>query len=416
MKPLTGNSAVRADWRSGWRPGWRRRSVWRRLPITLAVLACRLALVTWADPLPSPTLAVGLAEFVQAGGADIVVPGYSVPTLTHWDNDGLLDLVVGEGVAEFPGKVRVYLNVGSATSPQFADFFYAQARGGDLTVPAEGCMGAFPRVVQWDGDGRKDLLVGRADGTVQIFLNTATDDTPSFDSGTYLAFGDPGEEEPIDVFYRATPCVTDWNDDGRKDLVIGSVDGLIYLFINAGTDTAPQFLAVDRVQMYDESYLTVPGTRSSPDVVDLDGDGDKDLLVGDRLGQLLFFSNCASDAAPAFAPYSLVYCGGAAIDLPGLPRSRPFVCDWTGDGQPDVLVGSADGTVRLYQALHLLGDIEPDQDVDWDDAAALLGCESGPTVAPPSGCGAADLDLDADVDLADVALMQAAFRGTACGD
>ena len=41
--------------------------------------------------------------------------------------------------------------------------------------------------------------------------------------------------------------------------------------------------------------------------------------------------------------------GGLPIDLPGYARSRPAVCDWTGDGALDLLVGAGDGLVRLYQ-------------------------------------------------------------------
>jgi hypothetical protein len=81
-------------------------------------------------------LLLGPEQYVQAGGADILVSGYSVPSYTYWDGDELMDLIVGEGGD--PGKVRVYLNVGTLGSPQFSDFFYAQSQGADLTVPGGG--------------------------------------------------------------------------------------------------------------------------------------------------------------------------------------------------------------------------------------------------------------------------------------
>lgn len=77
-------------------------------------------------------------KLVQAGGATIDVPGYSVPSFVHWNADGLEDLVIGEGSGTFTPKVRVYLNVGTAGSPQFSTFFYAQSLGSDLTVPGGG--------------------------------------------------------------------------------------------------------------------------------------------------------------------------------------------------------------------------------------------------------------------------------------
>ena len=81
---------------------------------------------------------LGPEEFVQADGNDITVPGYSVPSFVDWNNDLLKDLIVGEGGGGTPGKVRVYLNVGTEADPCFTDYFYAQADGGDLVVSAQG--------------------------------------------------------------------------------------------------------------------------------------------------------------------------------------------------------------------------------------------------------------------------------------
>ena len=83
-------------------------------------------------------LNLGPEELVEAGGTDIDVPGYSVPSFVHWDDDGLEDLVVGEGSGTYTAKVRVYLNTGTASDPQFSTFSYAQSDGSDLTVPGEG--------------------------------------------------------------------------------------------------------------------------------------------------------------------------------------------------------------------------------------------------------------------------------------
>jgi len=94
--------------------------------------------------------------------------------------------------------------------------------------------------------------------------------------------------------------------------------------------------------------LVVPGGRSSIAVADLNGDGRKDLLLGNTDGQLVFYQNAGTDVAPAFDQSQLLQADGTPIDLPGTPRSRPFVGDVNGDGTLDVLVGAADGLVRLY--------------------------------------------------------------------
>lgn len=309
-------------------------------------------------------LNLGSEELVEANGVDITVGTYSVPSLVDWNNDGLEDLIVGTG----GGKVCVYLNVGTESAPQFSSYFYAQSNGSDLYCSPAGCLGCFPRVVYWDADACKDLLAGHGNGTIKIFLNVGTDENPTFDGGTLLQVGQPGSKTNIVVGTRATPCVVDWNNDGKKDLVVGALDGKIHIFINEGTDTAPDF-RVEAFAQENSSTLVVPSSRSSPDILDLDGDGNKDLLTGNTNGELLFYTNVATDAAPAFSGYVRVNSNGVPIDLAGTPRSRPFVCDWTQDGYPDVLIGAGDGKVHLYQSIPQVGDMDKDYDVDFIDFA-----------------------------------------------
>jgi hypothetical protein len=96
----------------------------------LAALSLTVAVAASAD------LRLGPESFVQSGGVDIDVPGYSVPSTSDWNDDGLPDLIVGEGGAA--GKVRVYLNVGTAGAPAFDGYAYAQAGTTDLVEPGGG--------------------------------------------------------------------------------------------------------------------------------------------------------------------------------------------------------------------------------------------------------------------------------------
>jgi hypothetical protein len=317
-----------------------------------SVCACGWSLFIgfWASGAAAGQLDFGSEQLVKAGGIDITVSGYSVPSFVDWNNDNLKDLVVGEGGGGYTAGVRVYLNTGTQASPSFQSFSYAQSNSSNLTVPASGCLGAFPRTVYWDADGRKDLLVGQADGLVKLFLNNGTDAAPTFDGGAFLQVGLPGQKINIDVGDRATPSVVDWNNDGRKDLVVGGMDGKVRVFLNEGTDTAPDFRTATLVQA-GSTNVFASLYRSSPVAVDLDGDGKKDLLVGDTEGQLLFYSNTGTDQAPGFAGYTYVTANGVQINLAGSARSRPSVCDWTGDGVPDLLVGAGDGKIHLYQGV-----------------------------------------------------------------
>ena len=161
-------------------------------------------------------------------------------------------------------------------------------------------MGVFPRVVHWDEDGRKDLLIGRSDGLVMVYLNVGTDAAPHFDRGARLQVGPAGSKTDIDVGSRAVPNAVDWNDDGRTDLVVGAIDGKLRLYLNEGTNAAPDFRTEQLVQD-DGGDLAVPTSRSSPHVVDLTHDGRKDILAGNTEGQLLLYENTGSDELPSFS-------------------------------------------------------------------------------------------------------------------
>jgi hypothetical protein len=324
-------------------------------------------------------LNLGPVEFVQADGNDIEVPGYSVPSFADWNNDKLKDLIVGQGGGTEDGKVRVYLNVGTESGPQFSDYFYVQSNDSDLTCSASGCMGCFPRVVYWDKDDLKDLLIGLTDGKIKIYLNIGTDEEPTFDCGTELKAGN----DIIDVGSRATPTIVDWNNDGAIDMIVGAYDGKIHIFSNCGCDgiIPPDFSyspAYGDFVREHRNNLVVPGRRSSPVIMDLDGDGKKDILTGNTDGELLLYSNVGSDAKPRFSNYTLVEADGVPINLPGTSRSRPFVCYWTGDGHfslidvyPDVLLGAGDGKVRLYRGVPIAEDFDGDGEVDFTDYAVM---------------------------------------------
>lgn len=340
------------------------------------ILVVCVSLATPHDTLgDGPPLDLGPEEIVQANGVNIDVSGYSVPSFVDWNNDNLKDLIVGEGGGYEDATVRVYLNVGIESDPQFSKYFYAQSNGFDLTCPASGCMGCFPRVVYWDADMRKDLLIGQAGGKVKLFLNIGTDEKPTFDGGTFLQVGESNAKEDIDVGNRATPSAVDWNNDGRRDLVVGAYDARIYIFINEGTDTEPNFVAVTLARE-DGKDLLVPGGRASPVILDLDGDGRKDILAGNTYGELLFYSNVGTDEEPSFSGYQYIDVGGVPIDLAGSARSRPSVCYWTGDGYfgaidgyIDVLIGAGDGKVHLYRGVPIRADLDEDGDVDFADFA-----------------------------------------------
>jgi hypothetical protein len=284
---------------------------------------------------------LGAEQHVKAGGIDVQVTGYSIPTLADWNSDGRPDLIVGEKFDASSGKVRVYLNTGTAAAPVYSTFFYVQAAGADLVVPAAGCLGAYPRVADWNQDGKKDLLIGLADATIRLYLNTGTAANPTFAGSSLIQAGNTGAKVTLDVGDRATFEVVDWNNDGAMDLVVGALDGKVRVFLNRRTTGEPDLASAAIVQE-GASDLAVPSGRSAVAVCDFNGDGRKDLLLGNTDAQLVFYPNVGTDAAPVFVDHQII------LGPTGTSRTRPFVADINADGTVDVLLGSLDGLVREY--------------------------------------------------------------------
>ncbi len=96
-----------------------------------------------------------------------------------------------------------------------------------------------------------------------------------------------------------------------------------------------------------------------PRVVHANPDGLKDLLIGEAYGTLRMFCNVNTDDVPVFDTGTLLQVGepGLEEDIDVGSRAVPDIvdwnslCDWTGDGLWDVLIGCEDGMVHLYQGI-----------------------------------------------------------------
>lgn len=336
------------------------------------ILCC--AVLSGASALSAAPPAFEAEVLVQCGAGPLQAAGYSVPAWHDWTGDGLPDLVVGEGGGAWPeSHICLFPNTGGPGAPVFASAQWLTAGGLPIVCPGAGCLGAFPRVVDWDGDPARDLLVGLADGRVTLYHNAGAPGAPELEAGVTVMTGPAGGEVPLDVGERATADLADWNADGLPDLVSGGLDGRVHVFLNQGTSAAPDYPARSFAQAGGTDLL-VPSGRSSPIFHDFDGDGRPDLLCGNTEGQLLYSANVGAPGAPAFSPWEPVLCGGQPFNLTGTLRTRPTLGDWNADGLPDLLVGYGDGRVHLC-----LGRLEPVEGLAmrWTGSALQLEWPAG---------------------------------------
>lgn len=193
-------------------------------------------------------------------------------------------------------------------------------------------MGASPRAVDWDEDGDFDLLSGEYAGFVTLFRNIGTPTNPILTNEGHLKMN--GVD--IDVGNLSVPEVNDWNEDGRKDLIMGCDAGYIYYYLNTGTNSNPAFRT--SAKMADDGGQ-IQKIKNCPRITDLNEDGLKDLVLAWIDGTCLFWPNHGTNAAPVFhEKYELTGYTDTLDPDPGAYNWSHFgTCDWNEDGHPDLL-------------------------------------------------------------------------------
>ena len=354
------------------------------------------------DQTPSRTRP-GFAKgaVIALGGNFLVAGGHPRVTAADFTGDGLLDLMVDRAwglvdLDDVSGK-RDYgtllKNVGTATSPKWEK---TGAHGGaPYTEGFQMCDGVrqnVVRAVDWNNDGKTDLLAGDCDGFVWLFRNRTNNLFPVFAAGKRLSAG--GETLSLaGSGGHARHDVCDWNNDGRKDLVASDGGGGVTVFLNRGTDADPVLGRGKKVLAYDEKGELKPigrGTRSHLMVCDFNRDGKKDLVFSDQNNPGFYFlQNVRTDADPRFGPAR--HLGLSRYVRPNLGS---FV-DWDGDGKQDLIACEFEHSIRFYKNE---GSRRPGEEPVFSDP-------DGITIIKPysimmiSGVDAVDWNGDGDLDV-----------------
>ena len=302
------------------------------------------------------------------------------------DGDGDKELVLGDIV----NPHMVFLHNGGTPEAAFMTEQDALFPSYDVSVDIP--VFPAPFYLDIDGDGLGDFVAAsnQIGATLDkevlwYYKNTGTPSEAHFE----LQQKDWLVDGMLDVGSSAFPLFWDYNADGLLDILIGA-NGVfdtdlgnpephLFLLENTGTASEPAFEVVD------EDYLSVAQYAADPLLYwnliptagDIDGDGDEDLLFGDRDGRLMFFENLAGPGQVAGFDEPVLNWMGIDVGQ----NAAPFFADLNRDGLLDLLVGERNGNINYFEnkgtSASPLFETTPDEAVLGGITTQMLGDVQG---------------------------------------
>ncbi|MCK5292689.1 MAG: Ig-like domain-containing protein [Thermoplasmata archaeon] len=278
--------------------------------------------------VPDTTITIerdGLAFMghLSSAFAPLATTAGPAPTVVDWDEDGFDDLLIGEN----DGDVQWYRNQGDNT--------YQTPPVTLLRGSITGMGMARPYVYDLDFDGEPDVVIGDSQGRLYWYKRNGTNlEFYSFFNlvdgmGQFLGYVN------VSGVGKAAPAIGDWNGDGFWDLVVGDGTGIVNIFHRV-SGTFDDFTDGGIARMTDgtpaRSFMAV-----IPHVVDWNDDGERDLLLA-SMGQVSLFLSCENGTLLWGGPFYANRSGLNPILVGGF--SSVTVVDYNGDGDLDLLVGA----------------------------------------------------------------------------
>ncbi|HEX7118600.1 MAG TPA: VCBS repeat-containing protein [Longimicrobiales bacterium] len=322
-------------------------------------------------------------------GDPVLTSGFNVPAVADLDRDGDFDMLLGVlGGAYNPNRTaadNLYLLENLAASAGAGEAVPGGARGSPGARAAgytvrtrrflDGIdLGAESVVEPGDIDGDGDLDLLAAAKLDPAALNTSRIVVfENTGSATRPAFR-IADTLDLGASYHFAPELADLDGDGDLDLLLGTWNDGVLIAWNHGDARAPRWARADAPLV-----TLTRGSHTVPAAADIDGDGDLDLVIGESVGALNLYRNVGTPTDPRFELVSDEY-GGFDVGR----RSSPTFADLDGDGRPDLVVGHEDGGPECFR--NTGGAFEP--------TACPL-----PRLLPLAAPRLADLDGDGDHDV-----------------
>jgi uncharacterized protein (DUF2141 family) len=270
---------------------------------------------------------------------------FSTPTFADIDGDGDLDAFIGDIL----GTIKYYQNTGSNRSPRFS-----QSAANPLNEVEAGDGEFFfstPSFADLDGDGDLDAFLGDYYGRIRYYQNQGTTKIPDF----LLQTGASNPFNGMDVPGNSTPTFADLDGDGDLDAVIGDWRGNLNYYQNQGSTSSLNF--VQQTGSNNPFNGVVEKYYSAPTFGDIDGDGDLDLFIGSSDGTIKYYKNTGSVSSPRFVVQTRAANPFNGVDVGSY--STPSLVDIDGDGDLDALIGNFNGEIQYYKNINPVVRITP---------------------------------------------------------
>ena len=367
----------------------------KKLAILLSLLCCAMALQAQKNTMP----AAEAIPFGQDIRVELGVGLWGIPLPVDYDADGLNDLLVACPDTPYKG-IYWFRNIGTNAAPLFdkavklcdkapknlrvsyfggkphvidagvsyPDFFRSfldspvkiEYEGQIIGEGVNKWRSSMWNVVDWDGDGDEDLIVG-FDSWDDYGWDNAFDEAGNWKNGplhghVYFIENVAGRyinrgpiqagDAIIDTYGAPCPCVADFDGDGDLDLICGEfVDGLTWYENRGGTLAAGRQLANKSgdIRLHIEMIVPVP--------FDFDKDGHIDLIVSDEDGTVSFVRNTGKvkKGMPQFENPVHFMQKADLVKFGAL--TTPCSFDWDGDGEEDFVTGNTAGEIALIRNL-----------------------------------------------------------------
>lgn len=174
----------------------------------------------------------------------------------------------------------------------------------------------------------------------------------------------------------SSPAIADVNGDGKNEIVVGDLNGLVHVYKGDGSGELPGWPQPARV---DGVHATA--VESAPAVADLDGDGKKEIVVGatstlipnQQGGLVVFSANGRLRWRWQGNDLRTIWNGnrwGADGYTEGV-AATPAIGDVNGDGHPDIVFGGFDTKIHALDrsGRELPGFPYQADDAVWSSAA-----------------------------------------------